>query len=324
MEHSEHRAAAAALLRSWDAAGLGIVVNPDIDGLLSALLLHDEFGWPVVGFYDTSEVLLLADWVASPSLPRDKLVWVDLDMCVPGSRSIGQHVNCWYPDDRERVAAYATSINPNDISNTFGRERRVYRAKYPFGTFQYLAWLLRRFEASASASWWSPEAEGLLWMPDGGAWSIAPDRFQQNCRMWAQRHLSGSGLALSANAPAKEIQALVERARRQLERHAEGIMWSPTLQPKLVRTGGRGFDPKLLPIRVAVDLMQGLLDGAKEILGLDRPLRLPTGPFRSLRGRWQTAGLPPAGWPESANQGHLWSMAVTGSAQVSWTVGRQL
>ena len=32
------------------------VVNPDIDGLLTACLLHHVKGWPVIGFYDTQRL----------------------------------------------------------------------------------------------------------------------------------------------------------------------------------------------------------------------------------------------------------------------------
>ena len=34
------------------------VINPDIDGLMTACLLHHVKGWPVVGLYDTQRLYL--------------------------------------------------------------------------------------------------------------------------------------------------------------------------------------------------------------------------------------------------------------------------
>lgn len=62
------------------------VVNTDIDGLLTAALLHDIKGWPVVGFYDT-ETLWLSEGAVTPLDLRTTL-WVDVDMSWPGARSL--------------------------------------------------------------------------------------------------------------------------------------------------------------------------------------------------------------------------------------------
>ena len=43
------------------------IINPDIDGLMTACLLHHVKGWPVVGLYDTQRLYLDA---AQP-LPLD-------------------------------------------------------------------------------------------------------------------------------------------------------------------------------------------------------------------------------------------------------------
>lgn len=318
-----YRDRAAEALRSWDGPRTVMIINPDIDGLLTAALLHDEFGWPVVGYYDTAEIMVARAWATSwdpPGiLPRGQVVWADLDMCAPGTRSIGQHVNRWHASDKTQVSAYATSLNPNDITGVHGSDRARYRDKYPFGTFQYLAWLLHRFEAADRESWWSFEAEGLVWMPDGGAWSIAPDRFERNCRTWATVNLPGSGLAVSALEGAMSLQARVGVARTLLQRASPDLSWSPTSQPLLVRPAGRGFMPTAHPAGTRSAPMQALIDAGAQTLGLTRRLVLPRGPFLPIRGQWQSAGGPPPGWPNSANEGALWSMAVTGGGQVSWT-----
>lgn len=112
------------------------VVNPDIDGLMTACLLHHLKGWKVIGFYDT--VRLLVDPAARLPLNLRTTAFVDVDMCSPGARSLSQHVIRDVPGDRQDVHAYATTVNPSLL---LGQHSRAidYRNKYPFGTFQW-AW----------------------------------------------------------------------------------------------------------------------------------------------------------------------------------------
>ncbi len=89
---------------SWRHDIAAQVVNPDIDGLLSACLLHHLKGWPVVGFYDTQRLLI--DSTHQLPLDLQRTVWVDVDMCWPGARSLSQHVVMDRPSDRDAVSAY--------------------------------------------------------------------------------------------------------------------------------------------------------------------------------------------------------------------------
>lgn len=116
------------------------VVNPDIDGLLTACLLHHHKGWPAVGFYDTQRLLL--DPATHLPLPLDEIIWVDIDMCWPGARSLSQHVVLDDLVDAAAVDAYAETVNPSLLG---GHARRHnYTSKYPFGTFQWACWLIGR------------------------------------------------------------------------------------------------------------------------------------------------------------------------------------
>jgi hypothetical protein len=163
------------------------VVNPDIDGLLTAYLLYHLKGWPVVGFYDTQR--LLVD--SSHPLPLDlqRTVWVDVDMCWPGARSLSQHVILDFPTDATRVTAYSETVNPSLLR---GHARRAdYMNKYPFGTFQWAWWLSGLREVP------DPDDElltGLAWMPDGGFKSVR-ERWRTNCVQWACEQMPGSILS---------------------------------------------------------------------------------------------------------------------------------
>lgn len=75
---------------SWRSATRYQIVNPDIDGLLTGCLLYQTKKWPIVGFYDTKRLFL--DARLPKPLNLEELVWADIDMCWPGTRSLSQHV----------------------------------------------------------------------------------------------------------------------------------------------------------------------------------------------------------------------------------------
>ncbi len=165
-------------------------MNTDIDGLLTAALLHALKGWPVVGFYDTESV-----WVSAGTpvpLDAERTIWVDADMCFPGARCLSQHVSTAGPADAAQVLAYRDTVNPNLAVGCHGGSVGVYRDKYPFGTFQWAAWL--------AGSPQPPQVNdvlrtGLAWMPDGGFQSVLHPAWRLNCLHWATQALPGSILS---------------------------------------------------------------------------------------------------------------------------------
>lgn len=164
-----------------------LIVNTDIDGLLSAALLWERMRWPIVGFYDTESL-----WVSSSALttdgllPLEEVLFIDIDMCWPGTRSVSQHVVCREDRDAASVKAFSRTLNPNLCA---GISWENYTPKYPYGTFQWLHWLLGEEVPSPSDSL----RTGLMWMPDGG-FESAQGRWAANCREWATELLPGSGL----------------------------------------------------------------------------------------------------------------------------------
>lgn len=287
------------------------VINPDIDGLMTACLLHHVKGWPVVGLYDTQRLYLDA---AQP-LPLDMrtTIWVDADMCWPGSRSLSQHVITDAPGDGDVVDAYQQTVNPSLLH---GHSRqRAYTSKYPFGTFQW-AWHLIGAKVLGPRPAPSDRLRtGLAWMPDGGFLSVR-DQWRQNCLRWSVKTLPGSILGPLAQTDPDLAEELVADAAEEL-RSRSGVQdgWR---NHQFTLTTGSGNGPRLtMPFDEGVESIRALCDVICEIYGWRR-VALPRR-WERLEGTYHSTATPPPGWPDAANRGEVVSLAVTRANQFCWT-----
>lgn len=286
------------------------VVNPDIDGLLTACLLHHLKGWPVIGFYDTQRLML--DPTVPLPLNLDETIWVDIDMSWPGARSLSQHVVTDKPSDSQIIAAYASTVNPSLLR---GHARQhSYTSKYPFGTFQWAAWLIGGGVVP------TPEPRdavmtGLAWMPDGGFQSVE-GVWRANCLQWAVEQMPGSILAPLARTNAGAARAAVVAAAAELQRLSGVDLGWRNLQFTLTRGSKHG--PELCaPVDEVPGMLQALCDAISALYGW-KPPRVPT-KLDVHHGSWRTGSKPPASWPHAANRHEVVSLAVTSASRFCWT-----
>ncbi|MCF6376416.1 hypothetical protein L2K70_02250 [Nocardioides KLBMP 9356] len=287
------------------------VVNPDIDGLLTACLLHHLKGWPVAGFYDTQRLLM--DPAQALPMNLDEVIWVDVDMCWPGARSLSQHVVLDAPSDATAVDAYADTVNPSLLS---GHARRHnYTAKYPFGTFQWAWWLIGRRALPDMPDPGDLVMTGLAWMPDGGFQSVETV-WRDNCVGWATQRMPGSILAPLATTDPSRARAAVAFAESELRRRSGVDRGWRNHQFTLTRGSGNG--PVMnMSWDEAPGALQALCDAITGIYGWRR-LVLPSS-YDVHEGRWRTGDRAPDGWPLSANRREVVSLAVTSKSQFCWT-----
>lgn len=287
------------------------VVNPDIDGLLTACLLHYLKGWPVIGFYDTRRLWL--DPVAPVPLDLRRTIWVDVDMCWPGARSLSQHVVTDAPSDARSVSAYAETVNPSLLRDRHWCSR--YQDKYPFGTFQWAWWL------SGGAGLPPPPdphdllMTGLAWMPDGGFRSVR-ERWRENCLRWAIREMPGSILEpLALRNPDDAWDAVRAAERRIVELSGVRRGWR---NHQFNLTHGSAEGPRLnYMIDEAPQVLQAICDAIAGTYGWSPPEIPPR--FNEHRGVWRTGASPPVGWPEATDKHEVVSLAVTGAHRFCWT-----
>lgn len=288
------------------------IINTDIDGLLTACLLHHLKGWPIKGLYDTRRLWLATD--VDVPLTLTDYIWVDIDMCWPGTLSLSQHVVSNAPSDIHDVAAYATTINPSLLQ---GRSRQGnYTGKYPFGTFQWAWWL-----AVQRDGW--PRIDdrlrtGLAWMPDGGFDSITGN-WTANCVRWATEVMPGSILEpLVRHDQGNSARTLVAEACEYLKRVSgvkEPALWK-NLQFNMTRASSTG--PVLIadPVHF-VEELQAIIDAICDVFEW-KPLTFPR-LSACHEGSWHHGSAPPLGWPQSANEFKVVSIAVTGRNHFCWT-----
>lgn len=289
------------------------VINTDIDGLMTGALLHHLKGWPVVGFFDT-ETLWLAEDAAVP-LDLERTAWVDIDMCWPGTRSLSQHVITIDSKSAHAVDAHASTVNPNLFVGCHAGATEVYQRKYPFGTFQWAAWI-----AGSPAPPHLDEAllTGLAWMPDGGFQSVNHPSWRSNCLSWATSTLAESLLSPLAQAGTQSAGSLVEAAAHRLAAAGRLPATWRNWQYVMSRVGPRS--KILVDVATASGLadVQAVLDRITAAYGWTR-LTLPEMP-QVFRGTWRASrGAPPPGWPHVANDGGAVSMAITGRRDYCWT-----
>jgi hypothetical protein len=275
---------------SWRGGVKAQIINTDIDGLLTACLLHHLKGWPIAGMYDTRR-LWLANGIVVP-LKLNEYVWVDIDMCWPGTLSLSQHVVSDAPEDIDHVSAYATTINPSLLR---GHSRRGdYTSKYPFGTFQWAWWL-----AELQVGWPAPEdavRTGLAWMPDGGFDSIVGN-WTDNCLRWATQIMPGSILEpLARHDRGVSSRDLVQSACEYLK--AESGVDDPRLWKNLQfnMTRGSSTGPQIIadPVNFVGEL-QAIVEAICKAFEWETP-RIPQ--FAPCHeGTWHQGSSPPAGWP---------------------------
>lgn len=110
-----------------------IIINSDIDGFLSGMILQTYLGCKIVGFSNSkSEV-----WVSPEIDDIYKPVYIDLYVSRPDVACVEQHIISIDEEHRAKIKNYGTKFNPN-----LERPRRNfvddYYHKYPFATVHYI------------------------------------------------------------------------------------------------------------------------------------------------------------------------------------------
>ena len=110
-----------------------IVINTDIDGFLSGMVLQKYMGCKIVGFTNSEESIWLTPDIKSIYDPK----YVDIFINKPETYCIDQHIVAYNNHHLGKIMSYGTKLNPNlDIEkrifcNDLGPDSNYYH-KYPF------------------------------------------------------------------------------------------------------------------------------------------------------------------------------------------------
>ena len=122
-----------------------IVINSDIDGFLSGMILQEYYDCEIVGFSNSKESIWLSTDITSLRTP----IYIDIFVRYPEVYCIDQHIIAFDNKHIDKILAYGTKLNPNiDVSRrTFSGDLGAdadYYHKYPFGTVHYLIALMKQ------------------------------------------------------------------------------------------------------------------------------------------------------------------------------------
>lgn len=119
-----------------------IIINTDIDGFLSGMILQKYFDCKVAGFSNSKETI----WITPEITDIDAPVYIDLYVARPNVVCIEQHIIAYNKSHHKEIASFGTKFNPNlERKRTFvGDMESDYYHKYPFGTVHYLMALMAR------------------------------------------------------------------------------------------------------------------------------------------------------------------------------------
>ncbi len=150
-----------------------LIISPDSDGFLSALLMMNYFNAEVVGYYDCK--VMLCDKDIDPR----ECTFVDLDIFCRDIKSVGHHMVCFNKNRKpDNWFHYDNCIQLNNLRE-FDCQHN-FQQKYPFATIHFLLSLLETVKNIEI----SQEAVVPLLFSDGVCNNLFG--YPENCLEWFQ------------------------------------------------------------------------------------------------------------------------------------------
>lgn len=263
------------------------IINTDIDGILTALLLQEALGWRVVGLCDSKDtVWIAADGEADPS----KAVFLDIFVARPSIRCIDQHIVAQDAAHAARLADIPTKLNPNlhrvRYASRDGKDPRSYAWKYPFGSVHFIIACLEALGHSVALPPKAAVVKGVdpldLFLRADDAARTTAENYVANAQSW-WAWLCGFG-GPTTRAMAKRAQASTPEVAQKAH-DALAVVFRKKFG---CHTNDGNFSRRLKKNGGSLDTVaEGYLERVAEWIG--RPaLELPVG-FTALHGSFETA-----------------------------------
>jgi len=134
------------------------IINTDLDGILSGIILHNILNWDIVGFCDSGEYIWLDN---SKYLNIDELVFIDMFVVPPGFKCIDQHIIAFDSKQNDLLASNPNKLNPNLINERYLTPSTSYSTKYPFGTIHFIIASLERLGYEFEVNLMKPITSGI-------------------------------------------------------------------------------------------------------------------------------------------------------------------
>ena len=119
------------------------IINTDLDGLLSGMLLQEFLNWEIVGFSSCCGKPDDNIWLKNDSININDCVFVDLPVSVNNIQVIDQHFVAFNNESISKYNNFKNKINPNVVRNRIYLNND-YTKKYPFGTVHFVLTVLEQ------------------------------------------------------------------------------------------------------------------------------------------------------------------------------------
>lgn len=162
-----------------------IVINSDIDGILSGLMLQEFLECEVVGFSNSADKL----WISENQYEyRKEFVFIDMFVASENLACIDQHIVSFNEEHNKQLASNPQKINPNIIRGRYFFPQNSYYSKYPFGTVHFIIAELERNNIDLSRLSLFKESHELhpidLFLRADDALLTSVKNYPQNAKDW--------------------------------------------------------------------------------------------------------------------------------------------
>lgn len=110
-----------------------IIINTDIDGILSGAILVKHLGCKIVGFTNSKDTV----WLADDNDDLYKHVYVDIFVTSDAALCVDQHIVAVNASHQQKIINSGTKYSPQIDGNRIFTDYD-FKNKYPFGTVHYL------------------------------------------------------------------------------------------------------------------------------------------------------------------------------------------
>ena len=186
------------------------IINADLDGILSGMLLQKYLNWEVMGFSSCSGGTSDEIWVTEPKVDITECVFVDLPVATKMITTIDQHFTLLDNDSVGRYLRCGNKINPNAMRG-YCYNNGDYCSKYPFGTVHFIIACLENIEVIKDTFLFNVSLDGcdkldVLFRADGVVKNMY--NYTQNCTSWSNwmMDLGGYNTSLVFNTLLDEYQ----------------------------------------------------------------------------------------------------------------------
>lgn len=123
------------------------IINADLDGLISGMILNRFLDWEIVGFSSCCGRPDDELWLYDINEDITECVFVDLPVCINSCSAVDQHFVAFDMDSVEHYNNDRNKANPNIIKKRVlsdGFVGNQYTRKYPFGTVHFIIAVLEK------------------------------------------------------------------------------------------------------------------------------------------------------------------------------------